>query len=149
MSSPSAKAMVSVSTSLIQAPALFVSTAAGAHCNGPQATASCQGTAMSPITADGGVVELTREEGRAMLDERTRRELGMTLEQFEAAVRPLTELVFDESILAKFPRCAWVLVSPRAASRPSGALTEHASDEVDAAAWTGIGARGRYEQQQT
>ena len=40
---------------------------------------------MSPITADGGVVELTREEGRAMLDERTRRELGMTLEQFEAA----------------------------------------------------------------
>ena len=28
---------------------------------------------MSPITADGGVVELTREEGRAMLDERTRR----------------------------------------------------------------------------
>jgi hypothetical protein len=40
---------------------------------------------MSPITADGGVVELTREEGRAMLGARTRRELGMTLEQFEAA----------------------------------------------------------------
>ena len=39
---------------------------------------------MSPITADGGVVELTREEGRAMLDERTRRLLGMTLEEFEA-----------------------------------------------------------------
>jgi hypothetical protein len=40
---------------------------------------------MSPITADGGVVELTLEEGRKMLDERTRKELGMTLEQFEAA----------------------------------------------------------------
>jgi hypothetical protein len=40
---------------------------------------------MSPITADGGVVELTREEGREMLGERTRRELCMTLEQFEAA----------------------------------------------------------------
>jgi len=41
-------------------------------------------TAMSPITADGGVVELTREEGREMLDERTRRLLGMPLEDFEA-----------------------------------------------------------------
>jgi hypothetical protein len=40
---------------------------------------------MSPITADGSVVELTREEGREMLDERTRRLLGMTLEQFEHA----------------------------------------------------------------
>jgi hypothetical protein len=39
---------------------------------------------MSPLTADGGVVELTREEGRAMLDERTRRLLGMSLEEFEA-----------------------------------------------------------------
>ncbi len=32
-----------------------------------------------------GVVELTREEGRRMLGERTRRELGMSLEDFEAA----------------------------------------------------------------
>jgi hypothetical protein len=40
---------------------------------------------MSPITADGGVVELTREEGRRMLDERTRRELGLSLEEFERA----------------------------------------------------------------
>jgi len=40
---------------------------------------------MSPITAEPGVVELTREEGRKMLDGRTRRELRMTLEQFEAA----------------------------------------------------------------
>ena len=40
---------------------------------------------MRPITDDGGVVELTREEGRAMLGERTQRELGMTLEEFEAA----------------------------------------------------------------
>lgn len=40
---------------------------------------------MSPITAEPGVVELTREEGRRMLDERTRRELGITLEEFEAA----------------------------------------------------------------
>lgn len=38
---------------------------------------------MSPVTADGGVVELTREEGRKMLDERTRRMLGMPLEEFE------------------------------------------------------------------
>jgi hypothetical protein len=40
---------------------------------------------MISVTADGGVVELTLEEGRAMLGERTQRELGMTLEQFEAA----------------------------------------------------------------
>ncbi len=40
---------------------------------------------MNPITSEPGVVELTREEGRRMLDERTRRELGMTLEEFEAA----------------------------------------------------------------
>jgi hypothetical protein len=39
---------------------------------------------MSPITADGSVVELTCEEGREMLDERTRRLLGMTLEELEA-----------------------------------------------------------------
>ncbi|MGH3182247.1 MAG: hypothetical protein ACRDOE_10145 [Streptosporangiaceae bacterium] len=37
------------------------------------------------LHAAGGVVELTREEGRKMLGERTRRELGMTLEEFEAA----------------------------------------------------------------
>jgi hypothetical protein len=42
---------------------------------------------MSPITADGGVIELTREEGRRMLDERTRRELGLSLEEFEKAYR--------------------------------------------------------------
>jgi hypothetical protein len=40
---------------------------------------------MISVTADGGVVELTLEEGRTMLGERTQRELGMTLEQFEAA----------------------------------------------------------------
>lgn len=40
---------------------------------------------MNPITSEPGVVELTRDEGRKMLDERTRRELGMTLEEFEAA----------------------------------------------------------------
>lgn len=40
---------------------------------------------MTPITSEPGVVELTREEGRKMLDERTRRELGMTIEEFEAA----------------------------------------------------------------
>jgi len=39
---------------------------------------------MSTLTADGNVVELSREEGRAMLDERTRRLLGMSLEEFEA-----------------------------------------------------------------
>jgi hypothetical protein len=38
---------------------------------------------MSPLTADGGVVELTREEGRRMLDERIRRVLSMPLEEFE------------------------------------------------------------------
>jgi hypothetical protein len=40
---------------------------------------------MNPITSEPGVVELSREEGRKMLDERTRRELGMTLKEFEAA----------------------------------------------------------------
>jgi Lon protease-like protein len=40
---------------------------------------------MSPVTADGGVVELTREEGREMLGQRTQRMLGMSLEEFEAA----------------------------------------------------------------
>ncbi|MBM7788413.1 hypothetical protein [Tenggerimyces flavus] len=40
---------------------------------------------MSPITGEPGVVELDRAEGREMLDERTRRLLNLTLEQFEAA----------------------------------------------------------------
>ncbi len=40
---------------------------------------------MKAITSEPGVVELSREEGRAMLGERTRRVLGMTLEEFEAA----------------------------------------------------------------
>lgn len=40
---------------------------------------------MNPITSEPGVVELTREEGREMLNERIRRELGMSLEEFEAA----------------------------------------------------------------
>ena len=40
---------------------------------------------MNAITSEPGIVELDREEGRRMLDERTRRMLGMTLEQFEAA----------------------------------------------------------------
>jgi len=37
------------------------------------------------VTSEPGVVELTRDEGRRMLDERTRREIGMSLEEFEAA----------------------------------------------------------------
>jgi hypothetical protein len=44
-----------------------------------------EGVIMNPITSEPGVVELTREEGREMLDERIRRELGMSLEEFEAA----------------------------------------------------------------
>lgn len=40
---------------------------------------------MSPITAEEGVIELSRDEGRAMLDAKTRETLGMSLEQFEAA----------------------------------------------------------------
>lgn len=40
---------------------------------------------MSPITAEPGVIELTPEEGRKMLDERTRRELGMSLKEFVLA----------------------------------------------------------------
>jgi hypothetical protein len=40
---------------------------------------------MNAITSEPDVVELTRAEGRAMLGERTRRELGMSLEEFEAA----------------------------------------------------------------
>src|ERR1700689_872978 len=89
---------------------------------------------MSPITADGGVVELTREEGRAMLGVRTRRELGMTLEQFEAAydagtldmaesgviglvmLLPFARLqipYFRENLIAEFPRCAWARIVTR------------------------------------
>ena len=44
-----------------------------------------EGAAMNAIASEPGVVELTREEGRRMLDERTRRELGMSLDEFEAA----------------------------------------------------------------
>jgi hypothetical protein len=40
---------------------------------------------MNAITSEPGVVELSRDEGRKMLDERTRRILHMTLEEFEAA----------------------------------------------------------------
>jgi len=40
---------------------------------------------MSPVTADGGVVELTRAEGREFLGRKTREALGLTLEEFEAA----------------------------------------------------------------
>lgn len=40
---------------------------------------------MNPITAEPGVVELSPAEGRAFLDEKVRRALGMTLEEFEAA----------------------------------------------------------------
>ena len=42
---------------------------------------------MSPITTEPGVAELTREEGRAILAERTRRMLGMTLEEFRGRLR--------------------------------------------------------------
>jgi hypothetical protein len=87
---------------------------------------------MSPITAEGGVVELTREEGRAMLGGRTQRELGMTLEQFEAAydackldmsrseviglvmLLPFARLqisYFGERLLAEFPRRAWARIT--------------------------------------
>lgn len=41
--------------------------------------------AMSPITAEPGVVELDRHDGREFLDRKIRAQLGMTLEQFEAA----------------------------------------------------------------
>jgi len=40
---------------------------------------------MNAITSEPGIVELTRDEGRVMLNERTLRMLGMTLEEFEAA----------------------------------------------------------------
>jgi len=40
---------------------------------------------MQAITSEPGIMQLSRDEGRAMLDERTRRVLGMTLEEFEAA----------------------------------------------------------------
>jgi len=40
---------------------------------------------VNAITTEPGVVELTRDEGRAMLDERVRRVLGMGLAHFEAA----------------------------------------------------------------
>jgi hypothetical protein len=38
---------------------------------------------MTPITAEPGVSLLSREEGRKLVDERSRRILGMPLEQFE------------------------------------------------------------------
>ena len=38
---------------------------------------------MNAITSEPGVVELTRDEGRRMLDERTRKLLGISLEEFE------------------------------------------------------------------
>jgi hypothetical protein len=44
-----------------------------------------QEAAMSPITAEDGVVELTREEGREFLGKKTRETLGMSLDEFEAA----------------------------------------------------------------
>jgi hypothetical protein len=40
---------------------------------------------MNPVTSEPGVVELTREEGRELLDEKTRRLLDMSVEEFEAA----------------------------------------------------------------
>ena len=40
---------------------------------------------MSPNTAESGVVELSREEGREFLGEKVRKTLGMTLKEFEAA----------------------------------------------------------------
>lgn len=40
---------------------------------------------MNAITSEPGVIELSREEGRKMLGERTRRMIGMTLEEFETA----------------------------------------------------------------
>lgn len=38
---------------------------------------------MNAITSEPGVYELSRDEGRRMLDERTRRILRMPLEEFE------------------------------------------------------------------
>ncbi len=38
---------------------------------------------MNAITSEPGVVELTRDEGRQMLDERTRKVLGIGLSEFE------------------------------------------------------------------
>ncbi len=40
---------------------------------------------MNAITTEPGVIELTRDEGRAMLDQRVRRVLGISLGDFEAA----------------------------------------------------------------
>jgi hypothetical protein len=37
-----------------------------------------------PITAEPGITELDREDGRQLLEERTKRLLGMSLEEFEA-----------------------------------------------------------------
>ena len=40
---------------------------------------------MSPITAERGIIELDREQGREFLDKKTRESLDMTLADFEAA----------------------------------------------------------------
>ncbi|MGH3341952.1 MAG: hypothetical protein ACRDPK_03535 [Carbonactinosporaceae bacterium] len=42
---------------------------------------------MHAITAEPGVYELTRDEGREFLEEKTLRELGMTLAEFEESYR--------------------------------------------------------------
>lgn len=45
-----------------------------------------EGEAMNhPITAEPGISELDQEDGRAMLEERAKRLVGMSLEEFEAA----------------------------------------------------------------
>ncbi len=40
---------------------------------------------MNPTTAEPAAAVLNREQGRRMLGERTRRQLGMSLEEFERA----------------------------------------------------------------
>lgn len=40
---------------------------------------------MTPITAEPGVVELDLDEGRVFLDRKVRRDLGISLEEFERA----------------------------------------------------------------
>jgi hypothetical protein len=38
-----------------------------------------------PVTSEPGITQLDQEDGRRLLDDRTRRQLGMSLEDFERA----------------------------------------------------------------
>ncbi len=60
---------------------------------------------MSPITAEAGVVELTREEGHRLFDERSRQYTGMSGEEFLRRLDAGELDLDDDDVLA-----VWMLV---------------------------------------